>query len=155
MGEDALDDVGVVVDAQLVGHGEQQRVSGGDRLVLGELGYQLVRLTRVGPAEPGGAAVQPADLIRAVPIPPEELPIDVADDREDVAADRDARFPAVPRGLPGVPEPLDLLGLELVERHPDVLGEQGRAHQVQPLLGRPLRGRPGSCAPPDAVPQPR
>ena len=34
---DALDDVRVVVDAELVGHGEQQRVGGGDRLVLGEL----------------------------------------------------------------------------------------------------------------------
>jgi hypothetical protein len=34
VGEDGVDDVGVVVDAELVGHGEQQRVGGCDRLVL-------------------------------------------------------------------------------------------------------------------------
>jgi Protein of unknown function (DUF2867) len=37
VGEDAVDDVGVVVDAELAGHGEQERVGGCDRLVLLEL----------------------------------------------------------------------------------------------------------------------
>jgi hypothetical protein len=33
VGEDVLDDVSVVFDAELVGHGQQQRVRGLDRLV--------------------------------------------------------------------------------------------------------------------------
>ncbi len=153
MGEHALDHVGVVVDAELVGHREQQGVRGGDRLVLGELGDQLVRLARVRPAEPGAAAVQEADLVGAAALLPEQLPVQIVDDREDAAADRDARLTVMPGGLPRVPEPLDLLGLELMEGHAGVLGEQCRAHQVEPLLGRPLGGRAGACAPPDPVPQ--
>src|SRR5262245_10776731 len=42
--EDALDDVGVVVHAELVGDGEQQRVGRSDRLVLGELLHELLRV---------------------------------------------------------------------------------------------------------------
>jgi hypothetical protein len=37
VGEDPVDDVGVEVDAELVGHGMQQRVGGCDRLILLEL----------------------------------------------------------------------------------------------------------------------
>ena len=51
MGEDAVDDVGVVVDAELVGHGVQQRVGGCDRLVLLELLDQHIRLGSVCAAE--------------------------------------------------------------------------------------------------------
>jgi AcrR family transcriptional regulator len=47
VGEDAVDDVGVVVDAELVRHGEQQRVGSCDRLVLLELLDQHIRLGRV------------------------------------------------------------------------------------------------------------
>ena len=47
----ALDDVGVVVDAELVRDGEQQGVGRGDRLVLGQLLDQLVGLGGVRPPE--------------------------------------------------------------------------------------------------------
>jgi hypothetical protein len=43
VGEDAVDDVGVVVDAELVGHG-QDGVGGCDRLALLELLEQVVHL---------------------------------------------------------------------------------------------------------------
>ena len=43
-----------------------------------------------------------------------------------------------PGRLPGVPEPLDLLGLQVVERHAGVLGEQRRAHQVHALFAPPI-----------------
>ena len=56
MGQDRLDDVGVVVDAELVGHGEQQRVGLGDGLVLVELLDQRVGLGGVAAAEDGAGA---------------------------------------------------------------------------------------------------
>ena len=59
----------------------------------------------------------------------------------------------VPGGLPRVPEPLDLLGLKLVERHPGVLGEQSGTHEVHPLFAGPFGGAAGTRAPPDAVTQ--
>src|SRR3954447_16020472 len=66
VGQHALDDVGVVVDAQLVRHGEQQGVGGRDGLVLGQLGGELVRLAGVGLPEAGVAAVEVPDLVGAV-----------------------------------------------------------------------------------------
>jgi hypothetical protein len=62
--EDAVDDVGVVVDPDLVGHGEQQRVGGCDRLVLLELSDQQVRLRRIRPAEDRlGLRIDEPDLV--------------------------------------------------------------------------------------------
>jgi len=52
VGEDPVDDVGVEVDAELVGHGMQQRVGGCDRLVLLELAAgSAIRLGSVCTAE--------------------------------------------------------------------------------------------------------
>src|SRR5580658_1913352 len=55
--EDRLDDVGVVVDPELVGHGEQERVGFGDGLVLLELLDQHVGLSGVAAAENGAPVV--------------------------------------------------------------------------------------------------
>src|SRR3954466_1226716 len=66
VGQHALDDVGVVLHAPLVGHGQQRGRGGGDRHVLGQSGDQLVRLARVGLPEAGVAAVEVADLVGAV-----------------------------------------------------------------------------------------
>ena len=51
--QDRLDDVGVVVDAELVRHGQQQGIGFGDRLVLLELLDQLIRLGGIAAAEDG------------------------------------------------------------------------------------------------------
>src|SRR5690606_31030512 len=51
--ENALDDVGVVVDTQLVGDGQQQRIGFGDRLVPPQLLDQLVGFGRIAAAEDG------------------------------------------------------------------------------------------------------
>ena len=51
--EDRLDDVGVVVDAELVGHGQEQRVGLGDGFVLLQLIDQDVRLGGVAAPENG------------------------------------------------------------------------------------------------------
>ena len=65
--EDRLDDVGVVVDAKLVGHGEQQRVGLGDRFVFLELLDQHIGLGGVAAAENRPRVVaQEADLVFAL-----------------------------------------------------------------------------------------
>ena len=143
--------MGVVVDAELVGDGQQQGVGRGDRLVLAEVLDQLVGLAGVRLAEARAAAVEVADLVPAAGLAAELGTVQVAEDGEDAPADGDPRLTLVAGGLPGVAEPLDLLGLQLVERHAGVLRQQRRAQQVHALLRRPLRGRPGTGAPPDPV----
>ena len=49
--QDRLDDMHVVVDTELIGHGEQHRVSLGDRFVHLELLDQHIRLGGVAPPE--------------------------------------------------------------------------------------------------------
>ena len=48
-----LDDVRVVVDAELIRDGQKQRVGGRDRLVVGKFLNEPVRLPGVRLAEPG------------------------------------------------------------------------------------------------------
>ena len=67
MFEDRLDDMGVVIDAELVGHREQQRVGFGDGLVFLELLDQDVRLGGVAAAENGAPVVaEEADRVCAL-----------------------------------------------------------------------------------------
>src|ERR1017187_9387750 len=62
--QNCLDDVGVVVDAELVGHGQEQRVGLGDGLILLQLIDQHVRLGGVAAAEDGAVgAAEEADLV--------------------------------------------------------------------------------------------
>src|SRR5664279_4517829 len=61
--EDAVQQVRVVVDAELVRDGQQQCVRGGDRLVAGELLDELLGLPCVRLAESGCAAVDVPDLV--------------------------------------------------------------------------------------------
>jgi len=53
MFQDGLNHVCIVVDAELVGHGQEQHVCLGDGFVLLELFDQNVRLGRVASAENG------------------------------------------------------------------------------------------------------
>ena len=64
VGQNRLDDMRVVGDAQLVGDGQQQRVGLGDGLVLLELLDQDIRLGGIAAAEDRpGLLVDEADLV--------------------------------------------------------------------------------------------
>ncbi len=154
---DGVQDAGVVGHAELIGHGEQHRVSRADRLVGGQLGRDLVGLADERPPEPGPDALQQADLV-VVGLATEVHPVNVLGDRQHAAGHRDQRLAALllPGPLvlgPGRPVQLDLLRLELIERHAGVLGQQRGALQVQAGSGRPLGGGPGARAPPDPLGQ--
>src|SRR5665213_812890 len=57
------------------------------------------------------------------------------------------------RNGPGRAEPLDLLGLQLVEWNARVFAQKRRAHQIHSLFGRPLGGPAGPRTPPNPLPQ--
>jgi hypothetical protein len=118
-----LEHVRVVVDAKLIRNCEQKCVRRRDRLVFCEFLDELIWLSGVGFAESGRAAVQVTDLVLAACRVTEVGAVQVADHRGDAAAYRDSRLTCVAGGLLGVTEPLDLLGLELVERDTGVLSE--------------------------------
>src|SRR4029077_3569944 len=84
--EDGLDDVGVVIDAELVGHGEQERVGFGDGFVLRELFDQDVRLGGVAAAEHGAPVVaEEADRVGALIVSPEIGAVAIVDQRKNAA----------------------------------------------------------------------
>src|SRR5215207_6234910 len=153
MAQHTLHDVGVEVDAELVWNREEQGVRGFDRLVFGKFLHELIRLPGVRLAKSGQAPVQVADLVLATGLVTEVRIVEVVDDREDAAAHGDSRLTLVAGCLPGVVEPLDLFGLELMERHSGVLGKQCRTHQIHALLAGPLRGPTGAGSPPNPVAQ--
>src|SRR5207253_1583294 len=93
--QDAVEDVRVVVDAELVRHGEQQGVRGRHGLVLGQLLDQLVRLAGVGLPEAGDAPVDVADLVTAGRVVAEVRAVEVAHEREDAPAHGHARLARV------------------------------------------------------------
>src|SRR5439155_14373310 len=99
----------------------------------------LVGLSAVAAAEAADRAVEPADLV-LVCVGAEETPVEVGGDRNHAAAHRDARLPCVAGSRPCLTEALDLLGLELVERHLGVLEEERRAHEVHSLFAGPDGG---------------
>ena len=68
--QQAVEQVRVVVDAELVREGDEQGVRGGDRLVLGQLLDEPVGLAGIRLAEAGDAAVDVADLVLAAGLPP-------------------------------------------------------------------------------------
>src|SRR3990170_2060227 len=62
--QDALDGVRVVIDAELVGNGQEQGICRRDRRVLGELPDEGLRFGRVGAAEDRSRVlVEVADLV--------------------------------------------------------------------------------------------
>ena len=64
--DDRLEQVRVVVDAELVRHGHQHGVRVAHRRVVAQLRDDLLRLADVGLAEAGDAAVEVADLVFAL-----------------------------------------------------------------------------------------
>ena len=83
MREDRLDDMGVIVDAELVGHREQKRVGFGDGIVLGELLDQNIRLGGVAAAEHGAPVVaEEADGVFVLAAVPEIGTVPIVHQRE-------------------------------------------------------------------------
>src|SRR5574337_1056404 len=129
--QDALDDVGVVVDAELVGDRQEQRVGGGDGRVGRQLPDESIRLRGVGPAEDGPRRlVDVADLVGLLLGAPEVGPVPIVDQGEDAAAYRDPRLSFVAGLRPSRAEGLDLLGLLDVERLAALVELEGRGHEV-------------------------
>ena len=65
----AVQEVGVVVHTELVRNRQKKCVGGRDRLVLGEIGDQLVRFAGIGLPESGSASVELTDLRCTVSLP--------------------------------------------------------------------------------------
>ena len=83
--------MGAVVHTELIGDSQQQSVGGGDRLILGQLLDELLGLPGVSLAEARLAAIDEPDLVLRFVFPAEVGAVEVVDDREDAAADRDTR----------------------------------------------------------------
>ena len=151
--QDRLDDVGVVVDAELVRHGQQQRVGLGDSLVLGQLFDERVGLVSVATAEDRALlGLNVAEMILVLAAA-EVGAVAVVDDGEDAAADRDARLSRVAGCGPGRTVGTDLLGLLDMEGLAALIELQCGALQVQAELGRPFGGGVGGGTPPNPVAQ--
>src|SRR5689334_17140690 len=110
--QDALNDVGAVVDAELVWDGQQEGVRLGDGLVGAELLDEDVGLGGIAAAEDGaGPLAEEADLVLLLAAAAEVVAVAVVQQRDDAAADRDARGAGVAGCLPGSVVGADLLGL--------------------------------------------
>src|SRR6185503_12864649 len=152
--ENALEHVGVVVHAELIGDREEQRIRCHDRLVTGELFDERVGLTRVRAAEDGTrVGVDVADLILVVGVATEIRAVAVIDDREDAAAHGHARLTPVSGLLPGLTIGFDLLSLLDVQRLAGLVFFQSRALQVHAELRGPPGRRIGARTPPDPLAQ--
>src|SRR5215813_10921715 len=93
--------MGVVVDAELIGHRQKQGVGFRDRFVLFELCDKNVRLRGVATAENGAlTAAKEANLILVLAILPEIGPVAVVGKRKDTATDRHSRHARMPRIFP-------------------------------------------------------
>ncbi|KAF0115414.1 MAG: hypothetical protein FD150_1082 [Rhodobacteraceae bacterium] len=103
--------MGVVVDAERVRHGQEDRVSLGYRGVLAQFVDQLVRLAGVAAAEDGAGVVDDTNLVLFGATRAEVHPVEIVGDGKDRAADRGAGRSWMPGGLPGFAELADLGGL--------------------------------------------
>ena len=150
---EGFQNVQVVFRTKLVRNRQHQRIRQTDRLVGFQLLDQLVRLGRIGAPEGRTEAVDHAHAVMTLCGAAEIGAVLIVHDREDAAADRNARRAFVADFAIGVAEAQDLFGLQLVERHASVLGQQRRGHHVQPLTTRPFGGIARGRTPPDAVAQ--
>jgi hypothetical protein len=146
--------MGVVVDTELIGDGQQERVGFCDGFVFRELPDKDVRLGGVAAAEDGlGVVAEEADLVLVLTAAPEIGAVALVDQREDAAADRHPRRARVSGRLPSRAEDPDLLRLLDVKRASALVDLECRALQVHPELGGPLSGGVRGGAPPDSFAQ--
>jgi hypothetical protein len=116
VGENRFDNMCIVGDTQLVRDGQQQRVGLGDGLILLELLDEDVGRGGVAPTKDGwGRIADEANLVGILTAAAREGAIALVHHRQDVAADRDARFACVAGRFPGGAEGSDLGGLLDVE----------------------------------------
>ena len=87
VGQDRLDDMGIIVDAELVRNRQQQRVGFGDRLVGAELLDQPVGLVGIAAAEDGAHIVDHPDLVLAA-ITPEIGAVAIVDEDDSPLSQR-------------------------------------------------------------------
>src|SRR4029078_11362274 len=101
------------------------------------------------PEDRAGALVDVPDVVAVTRSTAEVPAVAVVDEREDAAADGDARLAVVPCALPRLAEGMDVARLHDVERvAARIVLDEGRAHQVHPERRRPRRGLVRSRAPP-------
>ena len=85
--------MGVVLDAELVGHREQQRVGRLDRRVLGQLRDEDIGLRGIRAAEDRlRLGIEVADLVRVLVAPSEVGAVAIVDQGKDAPADRNSRL---------------------------------------------------------------
>ena len=73
--QDRIEDVGAVVDTELVGDRQQQSIGGGDRLILGQLLDERLGFPGVGLAKACLAAVDEPDLVGVLALAAEISPV--------------------------------------------------------------------------------
>ena len=89
LGKDRLDDVRIVVDTELIGHGQEQRVGFRDGLVRRQLLYQSIRLGGVAATEDRPRLfIDEADRVLALVAAAEIGAVEVVHQRKNAAADR-------------------------------------------------------------------
>ena len=110
----------------MVWDGQQQSVRLRDRLVFPKLFDQDVRFSSVATAEDGSCVlVKEADLVLFLTSPSEIGAITIVDQREDTAANGNARSPSVSSLLPGCAKDANLGGLLDVKRLPGLIEFKG------------------------------
>src|SRR6185437_1620660 len=154
IGQDRLNDMRIVGDAKLVRHSQQEGVGICDGFVRPELLDENVRLGSIAATENRARLlVDKADLISLLTPTAKVRSIAIIDEREDAAADRDARLARMARLFPGGAEGPDLGSLLDVERLSCFVVLEGRALQVHSEFSRPDGGGVGAGAPPDPIAQ--
>src|SRR5690606_1273006 len=152
--EDRLYNMGIIVDPELVGDREQQRVGLGNGFVLFQFFNQNIRLICIGAAKYGTCVgLDISELVRALVIS-EIRPVAIIDQRENATADRYARLMNVPRLLPCSAKRMNLLRLLDVKRLSALIEFESGTLQVHTQFRGPfgcgVRGR----TPPDPLAEP-
>src|ERR1700684_4316803 len=115
--EDRLQNMHVVSNAKLIGHGQQQRIRFGDSFIFLELLDRYVRRGGVASAKNcPRVSVDKADLVLILPASSEIGPIKVVHQRKNAAADRNAWNAPVTSFFPSRAKSTNLSGLLNVER---------------------------------------
>ena len=116
MFKDRLDDVGIIVDTELIRTVKSTAIRLSDGFVLRELFDQDVWLGGIAAAKNrSGVVAEEADGILVLIAAPEIGAVAVVDERKDAAADRHPRFARMTGRLPRLAEYPDLLRLLDVE----------------------------------------